>query len=199
MPAPLPRRLSETGPLGPLKAWLNQLLEYVRSLTPRASDGTLLTHAPGGVTRRAFQSSGGDGSASGYVRQVMVKDFTSHPEKMRCVFYDARTEEEGEEVWVARPTKLRGWIESAVVDSITWVYTYTDGHSVRTSTALGYAERQVIVPRYNANDVIYIGELHDDDRLKLRAADGTVYENADQPKWVDLNVDGRAWARSAVQ
>jgi hypothetical protein len=87
-------------------------------------------------------------------------------------------------IYVAKPYLLRR--SRATWYGITYTYT-TD--SERTATKGVDTETQVIVPAYVADDVLYI----------VRPYGGTdTVDDDDQPiVWLDLNVDGRAWAKEA--
>ena len=53
MPKDLPGRLPEGGDFAKLKAWLNDLREYVATLRPQNSFGTRTQHTSIGVLRQA--------------------------------------------------------------------------------------------------------------------------------------------------
>lgn len=104
-------------------------------------------------------------------------------------------EEEGEEsIEIALPYQLRKTpFDGMLIDGIRYAY----GTAVSRRTAnLGFQrfENQVIIPRYRRDDLIYA----------VRGAIGgtsVTRSNPEDPEepdvtipWLDLNVDGRAWA-----
>jgi hypothetical protein len=90
------------------------------------------------------------------------------------------------EIVVAKPYLLRRSITSWNGIS----YTYTSD-SERTATKSPDSETQVIVPAYVADDILYIVRV---------SQFGTDVDDPDGNPvyWLDLNVDGRAWAKKAT-
>lgn len=98
-----------------------------------------------------------------------------------CRTWDGTNEGETD-VKVAKPYLLRSSVTSR--DGIT--YTYTDAEN-RTADNGSATETQVIVPSYVADDLIFAA----------RVARGVDVSVEDVPLlWLDLNVDGRAWAKA---
>jgi len=91
----------------------------------------------------------------------------------------------GADVYIAKPAKLRGSVTSETIDGTTISYgTFSGDYTERTASAAGYTDEvQAIVPRFLVNDVIYAATVDG----------GTGVGSA--PTYVDLNVDGRAWAK----
>ena len=85
-------------------------------------------------------------------------------------------------IYVAKPYLLRRSLTSW--NGITFTYS---SNFERTATKGGDTEDQVMVPAYVADDILYI----------VRPYGGTdTVDPVGQPiVWVDLNVDGRAWAK----
>lgn len=81
------------------------------------------------------------------------------------------------DVTVSKPPLLRNSVSSR--DGIDFTYTGTDQ---RTADDGATTEDQVVVPGYLVGDTIYAVSVP-------RGADGI--------SWLDLNVDARAWAKSA--
>lgn len=103
---------------------------------------------------------------------------------LKVLTWDGTTEGTTE-IIVAKPYLLRRSITSW--NGIT--YTYTSDYE-REATDGVDTEDQVIVPAYVADDIVYIVRV---------SAFGTDVEDEDGNPvyWLDLNVDGRAWAKVA--
>lgn len=104
--------------------------------------------------------------------------FSVEADHLVCVRDDGG---EGATLLVAKPYQLRNSIESR--DGVTYTYTNTqerDGDDGVTQ------ETQVVTPSYVVDDIIFVvGPV----------TGGTGV--ADALKWLDLNLDGRAWAVKA--
>ena len=96
---------------------------------------------------------------------------------------------------VAKPYKLRagtGKIASEAIRGITYTYTYTavtvsgvTGYYTRAvSGSDGSAETDYMIPDPLANDIIYAASFAT-----------TTPSTLSDVEWIDLNVDGRAWAK----
>jgi hypothetical protein len=104
-------------------------------------------------------------------------------EYLTCRTWNGTTEG-GTDIYVAKNHKLRCSIASAVIDGVTVTYTYPLADNVsRTATITTTSEDQVIVPRYLVNDLIFAVE----------SSSGT---GVSGKTLIDLNVDGRAWAKT---
>ena len=100
-----------------------------------------------------------------------------------CRTWDGTTEGGGD-VAIAKPHKLRNSVTSATIDGVAVTYTYGGTFVTRTATIATIDEDQVIVPRYLVNDLIFA----------VDSSGGTAITGTLQNK-IDLNVDGRAWAK----
>lgn len=102
-----------------------------------------------------------------------------------CRAYDGGTESETD-THIAKPPKLRFSTASAVVDGVTVNYSsYSTSDQTRVATAGAVSEIQIIVPRYLTNDLIY--------------AASAAYTGVSGVTLIDMNMDGRAWARRRTQ
>jgi hypothetical protein len=106
---------------------------------------------------------------------------------LQVVTWDGTTEG-ADEITVAKPFLLR----RTPFDGETWNgvdYTYTSA-TERSGDDGTNTEDQVVIPPYVADDVVYI----------VRVFGGTdTVDGASAPvAWLDLNVDGRAWAKQAA-
>lgn len=98
----------------------------------------------------------------------------------------------GDEFNVAKPTKLRGSITTETIDgdAITYDYTgYTTDYIQRLAEFDGAEEKQVVVPHWLAEDLIWA----------LEVTETGVQVSSVEVTWLDLNIDARAWARKFDQ
>jgi hypothetical protein len=170
-----------------LYGWLNQLRDAVNELRPVQAPGILLSATRIGVAR---QSVGGEEGAPtpGTVNQFKVQEVLD--DTLRCRTW-LGTALGTTDITIAKPYKLRRTpfdAQTVVIDADSILYTYQSG-TRRTATVVGTTstEKQVIVPRYLVGDIIYACEVEDTINVT-----GTVTQ-------IDLNVDGRAWARKEDQ
>jgi hypothetical protein len=99
-----------------------------------------------------------------------------------CNPFDGTASDETSEIIIAKPPELRASREEW--NDIT--YTYTNSQT-RTADDGSETEDQVIVPEYVVGDVIYAVK---------NIVGGTGVVVTDPVEWLDLNVAGRAWAKS---
>ena len=114
------------------------------------------------------------------VRLMQMKVVSVGGDTITCSFYDGEFTSSAE-ISVARPYLLRNSLASR--NGIGYTYTGTDA---RTADDGSDTEDQVVVPAYVAGDIIYAMSI---------PSGGTSVENAE---WIDINVDGRAWAKAAA-
>lgn len=94
---------------------------------------------------------------------------------------------------VARPTKLRCSIASESIDEIQYFYSYDASNVIRSATwtpsgsSTQTSEVQVIVPAFLSGDIIWAAPVS---AVSLYQDSETIVSVT----WLDLNVDGRAWA-----
>lgn len=126
----------------------------------------------------------------GVVTQYRLKSVGD--DVLSCVEFDGTSE--GEAVTIAKPYKLRKTPFHNAPFGHTYIlegypgapaqiivfYNYISGE-YRIATSGNLTEHQVIIPRYSLNDIIYA----------TASSNGT----ATSADLVDLNADGRAWAR----
>lgn len=94
------------------------------------------------------------------------------------------------DVLIAKPFKLRFSITGVVIDGSNISYaSYSTANQIRTATSVAGSEIQVIVPRYVVSDLIY-GITVDHT--------GVVVGQVGELKVMDLNADGRAWAKKYI-
>lgn len=154
----------------------------------RGDYGNVLDLSPALIDLARKLSAGGSGVfASGSATQYRVKSVQG--DYLTCRTWDGTTEG-SDDVYIAKPFKLRHSITSAVLDGATVNYTYAslannlDGTRTATPTS-GSAETELVVPRWLANDLIYA--------VQSNATGVSVGGNA--LTMVDINADGRAWVK----
>jgi len=101
------------------------------------------------------------------------------------------TDTDATRIFVAKPYLLRTSITTR--DSIDYVE--VDAQSRVATNADADTEDQVIVPSYVVDDIIYaINTISGGTDVES----GSQTQTQEEIEWIDLNVDGRAWAKSAV-
>jgi hypothetical protein len=173
-----PNEMSGTHPLA---GWCNKLLRAAKASrvsngigykTRIGSDGTILEVDAGG------KAAGTSSPSSVKMHRV----YSFQPDYLVCREWDGVTLGSAD-VLIAKPPILRN-VSSATIDGTTVTYTYDASTLIRSASVVGFTpETHVIVPRYKVGDIIFAGQ----------SVNGT-NTNA---TLVDLNVDGRAWARAA--
>ena len=122
------------------------------------------------------------GAAAGVILQVNVVE--QGDDWIKVLTWNGASEGT-DPIYVAKPYLLRRSLASW--NGLTFTYS---SNFERTATKGGDTEDQVIVPAYVPDDILYV----------VRPYGGTDTVDADdQPiVWLDLNVDGRAWAKAAA-
>ena len=137
-------------------------------------------------------------AGQGKVQAFITIDVSSKPDYLRCRTWDG-TNQGATVIAVARPPLLQqSRFDGFLLDGFAYDY---DGPNLRNKTreSDGKLETQVIVPAYrnetgsDLHQIIYAqrawtGLVESDDVGPID--DATIV-------WVDLNVDGRAWAKRA--
>ena len=97
-------------------------------------------------------------------------------------------------VYVARPPRLRASEESRTFSGGTVTYSAVSATgATRTATVSGDDEPQVVVPEYVVGDEIFAVRNVTGKTGVVRTVNGDEIP----VDWLDMNVDGRAWAKSA--
>lgn len=168
---PLPRRWGKKEPLAARK--LNEPVDAVRRL---------VTGVPP-IQQRAAAAA----ATVPEVRQFKIGEIL--PDYLVCLPWDGTTL--GAAVtYVARPPTLRASATSR--NGVTFSAVNDDG-TQRTATAGADSETQVIIPSYLVGDVIYAVRNVRGGLGVSRSAGGEEKPVA----WLDMNVDGRQWAKEA--
>ena len=176
-------------------AW-NKLQRSVRGQEPIAAPGILTGHTIYGVSRESEPGPRPYGQAEEEISSPILqfKIISIAGNHLVCQAWDG-TNLGITVINVARPPKLRRSVTSELLDGRAIVYDYTSDVT-RVASWVGPPatfSNQVIVPRYLAGDIIYA--------VKPDGGTGaqTFGNNPNPPvalEYVDLNVDGRAWAKT---
>lgn len=175
--------------------WLNKFLRKCRAAEIVDSEDIVVSESTHGTTLRIRKPVGGSGSA---IRQYRIKSVEND-------FYTCRTwngsTEGTTDVFIARPFQHRvsdfngrSIAYSSDGDSFTASFAY-DSPTKRTKTINGTAETQVIIPYFkNDFDIIYAVTVSEP--IKVGASFTSLTDPNENPvTLLDLNVDGRAWAK----
>lgn len=106
--------------------------------------------------------------------------FKSHggDDYLTCVEWDGTTE--GNTVYVAKPYTLR----ASLAERADITYAYTNA-ALRLASDNGNSEWEVINPAYEVDDALWA----------IGAETGAVGPADEALSWLDMNTDGRAWAK----
>lgn len=170
--------------------WKRSVEERLRALRVVESAGMAVQRTGRGIVLTPTAVSVGKGSPPSIpVSMFRVKEVSR--EFIICKTWDG--EEDGEDdVLIAKPFKLRNSNTSADIGltRITYVYNETNPQQRTASTNVD-SEIQIVIPRFLLNDVIY---------ATVCKGNNSGVKNVDVPiKWLDINADGRAWARKFQQ
>ena len=154
--------------------------EDVTALRPKLNDMVEAFHPGAGLPTQSDELP----LHFGFVQVQVVSVETDY---MICTVTDT-----GAQVYVALPWQLRRTpFDGQTYNGVS--YTYTSNTARDASSGSG-SESQVIVPAYVAGDLVYA--------LTGIVGDTSVHETTTQGaslpqpvEWLDLNVDGRAWAK----
>jgi hypothetical protein len=125
------------------------------------------------------------GAGGGAAKQFRFKEMFN--DYYRCREWDG-AEEGAEDVFVAKPYYLRATpFDGNTVNGIT--YTFSTNHTfrwARNSLTPVSTVRQIIVPYYATDDLVYAAESANGTSIVVSGSDVT---------FQDMNVDGRFWVR----
>lgn len=146
----------------------NEVIDYLRSLTPRPTDGVLTSHTPDGVFRKAqktFPSKPSTGSDITRLQIVSIQSdyFTCHKWLGSAFATDT------DYTYVAKRPKLRNSVTSESISGFSIGYTYPyfliDGittdtcQRLATCAGLGSPEHQVVDPQFEDGAEIHAGTV----------------------------------------
>lgn len=212
-----PKKFSESGPFADIYKAINSVLAYSVSTRPVGSGNISVRNTSfGSIVQANATNSTTEETSSVAVKMFKVKsllgDFIQCREASFSTITGVYSETSETNVLVAKPYKLRkSPFHLRTVDGIAYNYST---NSLRTAVREQYSEDQVIVPAYKhagvgltgsantAFDIIFgmdISGLTNRDYANVffeESAVGSFGWNAVQ--WIDLNIDGRAWAVRSV-
>ena len=187
----LPKKRAETGVFKEVWRSYNELVDYARSLRPaRGNKNVRVRHTTQGVIYEADPGVA-EPAEGGAVTMFQVANGGIQDDYLLCVESNGTNPTSGSIIPVAKPWQLRltpfdgksVTYQSAGNISVSFAYTSVQA---RTATIIAGGigtEMQIIVPPYRFGDVIY-------------ATQPTNHTGVAQANdWVDVNCDGRAWAR----
>jgi hypothetical protein len=171
---------------------LNCFYSMIYRVKTRGSDGVSTIISPatvtlgplGGIVELDLTNISVGGSSGASVQQFKI--VSDGGDYWVCKTWDGTTLGSST-VNVAKPYKLRAvnGPTSEAIRSVTYSYSYalTSGEYVRSTTATGVATTDYMTPSALTNDIIYAVTFSTATPATLAAV-----------TWLDINVDGRAWA-----
>lgn len=185
---PPPRKEPETGIFRDVWKKLNEVIDYAREIAPVSGRGIKVDRTMNGALFSADIESAPSPSR---IQQFRLKEVGTN--WLRCRSWNGTTEG-ATNIYIARALTHRQSVFdgqsisfSSDGDAFTASYVYSSA-TKRVKTISGVAETQVIIPLYKVDfDVIYASECQQSTGL-LDPANAPIV-------LVDLNTDGRAWAK----
>ena len=184
----------------PESRWFQWAHDSILSLRPQDVAGSLVHRTSRGtvIIPKSITQKGGGGpvQVARYIIDAAPKVNPNDANELLVAFLSGATifahkYPTGSQKQILLPFKLREFLGRSNIDGIVIEYSsYDERHQTRVATMKPptppplLAELQVIVPRYLPGDEIVVLEAPDGDTNLFGGKDG-----------VDLNVDGRAWAR----
>ena len=168
--------------------WMRRMHDFVSSLKLLPGVGYRIRQTPRGVILEMGQSPGGPNTSRALdVRTFQVTSADVSGDCIACLLFDPVTEStSGSAVRVALPWLMQSWNTVKTVPifgEVDYTYTLSAQKRVASWSSGANIEVQLITEPYAVGDVI----------TAVSATTGVVYSSADVT-WLDLNVDGRAWA-----
>lgn len=160
----------------------NRMVDYLRSLRPVPSPGTLTSHGVHGVSRQVSALFGGGGQA-GSVAVSLFKFVSMDDEMLNVLTADGISGQ----IW--KPYKLRWPVgatgtTTATIDGVTITYSSWDtSGQTRSATDGSITETHVITPRYLVGDLLWAVKVVPE------------WATGEPAHWMDINADGRAWGK----
>lgn len=193
-PLNFPNLLSGGNPLVP---WLNGLLKAGKASRIKPGRGYRVKVSPEG-TILEIDALGGGGAAAPALSLQRFRLKSIGANTLTCRTWDGSSEG-ATDVLVAKPTKLRNAIVTELIDARVITYSYPSNIE-RVAAATGFPdEQQNIVPRYlgpysyvnaQAQTVTYSG-----DEIYAAQFSTPIIATPTPVYYLDVNVDGRAWAK----
>lgn len=191
-----PRKIPETGLYGPVWAEFNRMIDYIREISPVAGRGMKLSRNTNGTLFTVEQ---------GRLATVGIRQYrlvSTQNDFHTCNAWDGTTAAEGE-IYIARPFEHRAGnfhLQTIAYSSDGDVFNASFNYASptkRTKTINGTAEEQVLTPLYKSDfTIIYAIECLDP--ITVGPSNTPLTDPNDQViTLLDLNLDGRAWTKSA--
>jgi hypothetical protein len=166
----------------PFGGWLKKLKRFCVSLQVVSGIGYKVRRTPNGTILEILPGAGGGGEPAAVERFTLTG--------VAQEYISATRISDGAAVNIAKPYKLRASNTSASIEGVTVTYT-SQGPQARKAQTLVDSEIQIIIPRYLGGDIIYA--------VKVEGNSGVTAPGGAALEYIDLNVDGRAWAREFNQ
>ena len=168
----------------PLAGWCNKLLRAAKASRVVNGLGYKTRLTSDGTALEVLLGSGGGTPIS--VSMYRIKSFQG--DYMTCRSWNGSSEG-ATDIYIAKPVKLRNSATAATIDGGAVTYSYDSSTLQRVAASATYgSEIHYIVPRYNVNDVIHAVD-------SATGVSFTVSSVVTVVSKIDLNVDGRVWAR----
>lgn len=172
----------DLGNPNPLGTWLNRLRRAVRKRTLLPGLGYKVRYSEGGTVLEIIPGAGRRPEETAPIERFVVTT-------VRGDYYLCHRPTDSTVVYIARPSKLRKSIGSEIIGGNTITYSYVSEVS-RVATFSTFFESQIVVPWHLTGDHIYAAKPDGGTGVVTAAPDIV----GDAVEWIDLNVDGRAWA-----
>lgn len=173
--------------------WLRRFRAFAVSCRLLPGVGYKLRHSTSGTILEIEPARGGGGTTTS---AQLYKITNVKREYLVCRTWDGTTDGTTD-IYIAKPFKLRETLTGETIDNIAVAYSYSssgfDTYLIRTARATisgqVTSEKQIVVPRYLVGDKIYAMPCS---AAVITASDGLSIGTI---TLIDINVDGRAWAR----
>ena len=205
----IPPKHQEAGILREVWREMNRLRDYVQSLRPLPGRNVHIKHTTQGVILEANPRGGKVDAQPAELKQycvvsdegdyLLAKAFNGttladDSEKVLKPFHLRKTPFHGRTYSFTATNITAGNPGTATDGSSTIEFTYLSNRA-RRATIGSLSEYQVVVPAYSANDIIFVMECVD----SMAPYFGGAFTDTDLPgALLDVNLDGRAWARVAT-
>jgi hypothetical protein len=170
----------------PLVPWLNRLKRAIKKRTLLSGLGYKVKYSESGTVLEILPGSGGRPSPISPIKRFRL--IALRGDYSLCRTWDG-INLGSDYVFVARPPKLRRSISAETIGGNVISYTYS-GPTSRIAAFSTFSENQIVIPWHLGLDEIYAAKPDGGTGVVTVAP-----ETVDEPvEWIDLNVDGRAWA-----
>lgn len=183
-----PRKQSESGLFADVWKEYNRLLDYIKEISPKSGFGIRTNRTMNGTV---VAISSKNIAAGSFLNQYRLKEVLN--DYLRCRSWNG-TSEGSTDVYIAKSFRLRRTpFDNLTIsfdsdgESYSASYVYSSA-TKRTVTISGTAEVQIVIPRFKVDfDLIYAMEVEESTGLVNSAGKAITI--------IDINADGRAWAK----